>query len=236
MLKKIMWAVTFLALAGTAVVVQFMPETVPMHYDMSGNIDRWGSRYENLIFPLIMMLLSLLMTLLIRYYEKKAERSANEKERADAGTNVRVLGVTGAATAGMFAVLQGFILYGAYAAAVSGGERQAVDLGKVSCILLGILFIILGNFMTKTRINSTIGFRVSWSMYNDNTWRKSSRFAGCAVVATGVVTILLAVVMKNSLAAVMSSLGALFLACIAALIYAHGVYVKEIEAGGKKRL
>ena len=50
-MKRIMWAISVISLAGTAVVLQFMPEKVPMHYDLAGNIDRWGSKYENLIFP-----------------------------------------------------------------------------------------------------------------------------------------------------------------------------------------
>ena len=45
-----MWIISFIALAGTAIVLPYMPDSVPMHYDMSGNIDRWGSKYENMIF------------------------------------------------------------------------------------------------------------------------------------------------------------------------------------------
>ncbi len=73
-------------------------------------------------------------------------------------------------------------------------------------ILMGIIFIILGNFMTKTRINSTVGVRIGWSMYNDNTWRKSNRFGAYVILAS-----------------------------VATLIYAHKVYVQEIESekGGK---
>ena len=70
-MKKIMWAISIVSLAGTAVVLQFMPENVPMHYDMSGNIDRWGSKYENLIFPAIIILLSLFWTLFMGYFDKK---------------------------------------------------------------------------------------------------------------------------------------------------------------------
>ena len=31
----------------TAVVgVQFLPDQIPVHYNVAGEIDRWGSRYE----------------------------------------------------------------------------------------------------------------------------------------------------------------------------------------------
>lgn len=234
-MKKVMWAISFISLIGTAIVLQFMPDSVPMHYDAAGNIDRWGSKYENLIFPIIILAMSLFWTLIMRYFKKKALEAADEKESASAKANAKVLGIVGLCMAAMFTIMQGFILYGAYSEAVSGATQWTVDIGKVSVILMGIIFIVLGNFMTKTRINSAVGFRVSWSMYNDNTWRKSNRFGAYAIMIAGVVTIIMAVVMKNSFGAAMSAVGSVILASVVTLIYAHKVYVQEIESekGGK---
>lgn len=234
-MKKAMWIFSFISLAGTAISLQLMPDQVPMHYDAVGNIDRWGSKYENLIFPVIILAMSLFWTLFIRYYEKKALRETDGKESAGASSNAKVLGIVGLCMAAMFTVMQGFILYGAYNEAVSGATTWSVDMGKVSVILMGIIFIILGNFMTKTRINSTVGVRVSWSMYNDNTWRKSNRFGALAIMIAGVVTIIMAVILKNSFGAAMAAVGAVILAAVVTLVYAHKVYVQEIESekGGK---
>ena len=234
-MKKAMWIISFIALAVTAIVLQFMPDQVPMHYDAVGNIDRWGSKYENLIFPVIILAMSLFWTLFIKYYEKKALREIDGKESAGASSNAKVLGIVGLCMVAMFTVMQGFILYGAYTEAVSGATTWSVDIGKVSVILMGIIFIILGNFMTKTRINSTVGVRVSWSMYNDNTWRKSNRFGAFAIMIAGVVTIIMVALLKNSFGAAMAAVGAVILASVVTLIYAHKVYVQEIESekGGK---
>ncbi len=234
-MKKVMWVISFISLIGTAIVLKFMPDSVPMHYDVAGNIDRWGSKYENLIFPIIILAMSLFWTLIMRYFEKKALKAADEKESTSAKSNAKVLGIVGLCMVAMFTVMQGFILYGAYSEAVSGATQWTVDIGKVSVILMGIIFIVLGNFMTKTRINSAVGFRVSWSMYNDNTWRKSNRFGAYAIMIAGVVTIIMAVVMKNSFGASMSAVGTVILASVVTLIYAHKVYVQEIESekGGK---
>ena len=227
-MKKIMWIISFVSLAGTALALQFMPDLVPMHYDAFGNIDRWGSKYENLIFPMIILAMSLFWTLFMRYFEKKALKAADDKESAGAGSNAKVLGIVGLCMAGMFTVMQGFILYGAYSESVSGATQWTVDIGKVSLILMGILFIVLGNYMTKTRINSVVGFRVSWSMYNDNTWRKSNRFGAYAIMAAGVVTIFIAAILNNSFGAAMAAAGAVMLAVVVTLVYSHKVYVQEI--------
>lgn len=229
-MKKIMWAVSFISLIGTAIVLQFMPESVPMHYDAVGNIDRWGSKYENLIFPIIILAMSLFWTLFIRYFEKKALKDSDEKEGVGAKSNATVLGIVGLCMALMFTVMQGFILYGAYNEAISGATQWSFDIGKISVILMGVIFIVLGNFMTKTRINSAVGVRVSWSMYNDNTWRRSNRFGAYAIIIAGIVIIIMAVILKNSFGAAMAAVGTLILASVVTLVYAHKVYVQEIES------
>ena len=126
-------------------------------------------------------------------------------------------------------------MYGAVTAAASEATQMTVDIGKISIIMLGLIFIILGNFMTKTRINSTVGFRVNWSMYNDNTWRKSNRFGAYGLMIAGIFTIIIAVILKNSFIAAMASVGAVILTALITLVYAHKVYVSEIgsEKGGK---
>ena len=226
-----MWIISFIALAGTAIVLPYMPDSVPMHYDMSGNIDRWGSKYENMIFPIIILIMALFWTLFIRYYDRKAEEASNEKESAGSRSNAKVIGIAGLCTSVMFTVMQGFILYGSYTEAVSGALQETVDIGRVTCILMGILFIVIGNFMTKTRINSNVGVRVHWSRYNETTWRKSNRFGAIAFIIAGVLTILTAVFMKNSFAAVMIAVFYIILASIASVAYAHRVYRKEKAEG-----
>lgn len=230
-MKKIMWIISFISLIGTAIVLQFLPDRVPMHYDLAGNIDRWGPKYENLIFPVIILLMSLFWTAFIRFYEKKAANSQDDKEGAGAGSNAKVLGIVGVSMAAMFTIMQCFALYGAYVEAETEAQAAAVDIGRISCILMGVIFIVLGNFMTKTRINGTVGVRISWSMYNDNTWRKSNRFGAFAFMITGVLTILTGLLVKNSLGATVISLGYLCMATIATVIYAHKVYKLEIAQG-----
>ena len=49
--------IALLPLVITAAVLPFMPESVPMHYDINGNIDRMGSRYELLLMPLLIIVI-----------------------------------------------------------------------------------------------------------------------------------------------------------------------------------
>lgn len=55
--------------------------------------------------------------------------------------------------------------------------------------LIGLLFLILGNFMGKIRFNYTFGIRTPWTMSNETVWRKTHRMAGPVWMAAGVVMI-----------------------------------------------
>ena len=86
-----------------------------------------------------------------------SDKVSDEKESTGARSNAKVLSIVGISMAAMFTVMQGFILYGACIEAKTDALTSAVDIGKVSCILMGIIFIVLGNIMTKTRINGDAG-------------------------------------------------------------------------------
>ena len=51
--KKILYfALMFLPLLITVIALPFLPEQIPAHYNFAGEVDRIGSKFEMLIFPL----------------------------------------------------------------------------------------------------------------------------------------------------------------------------------------
>lgn len=231
--KRILWLAAFVSLVGTAAVLPLMPDRVPMHYNAAWEIDRWGSRYENLIFPLMTIGMALFFAALASFYERKAKQNAEDKESVQAASNAKVMWIVGAAVTVFFTAMQGMILYAAYRGATSDGSAQAENISRVTFILTGALYIVLGNYMPKTRRNSTVGMRVSWSMYNDNTWRKCNRFGGIVMMLTGVATMVTAL-LADVLPTVFLMLGYLMAATAIMLMYARRVYRAEIRSGGKE--
>ena len=52
-------------------------------------------------------------------------------------------------------------------------------------IILGILFMIIGNYLPKTEPNHIIGVRAPWTMNNPEVWRKVHRVSGFVLVLLG---------------------------------------------------
>ena len=114
-MKKIMWIVSFIPLVITAVALGFLPDRVPMHHNSYREIDRWGSKYENLIFPIIIIALALFWQLFIWHFEKKAAKTDDEKIRKEALSNTKVLCIVSISMSVMYCIMQCFFLYKAYA-------------------------------------------------------------------------------------------------------------------------
>ncbi len=229
-MKKVLWIVSLLPLVITAFLLQYLPDKIPMHFDGAGNIDRWGSKYESFLIPLVLIGCALLMTLIARYYEKKAERSSDEKERESARSNAKIILLVGLIMNIVFIVLQGVVLYTAYISAGTDIADSPVDFGKITCMVMGLSFIVLGNVMTKTRNNGAVGVRTVWSRYNDNTWRKSNRFGGIVLMGAGVLTIISAALAKTSGGANTLMLVWLGIVAVSTIVYSRKVYNDEKAA------
>lgn len=227
-MKKVMWIISFIPLVITAVVLGFLPDKVPMHYNSEGVIDRWGSKYENLIFPIIIIALTLFWQLFIRYFEKKAIKTQVEKEHKEALSNAKVLCIVSISMSVMYCIMQCFFLYGAYVEVTTDATHSVIDVAQISCILLGVMFVVIGNFMPKTRMNGVVGLRIVWSMHNDVTWAKSNRFAGVALIIVGVLTIITAIFAKGMLTTGLM-LVYLIVSLIVMLIYSYRVYKTQVK-------
>lgn len=83
-MKKLMWIVSVIPLLFTAVALQFMPDTIPMHSNLAGEIDRWGSKYESYIFPLLILAITLFWHLLPDTLKKS--RPGKIRQRAGGST------------------------------------------------------------------------------------------------------------------------------------------------------
>ncbi|MBR3188124.1 MAG: SdpI family protein, partial [Lachnospiraceae bacterium] len=53
------------------------------------------------------------------------------------------------------------------------------------------LFILIGNYMPKTRQNYTIGIKVPWALDNEENWNRTHRLAGYLWVAGGIILVIL---------------------------------------------
>ena len=171
----------YMPLIVTAVLLPFLPDKLPMHYNLKGAIDRFGSKYEALLLPVIIILLGYFMLMFARRFAVK-EDHGNEK----------IMLYSNMALMLFESFLQYLSIYKGYRFAVSEGTHSAgSSLLQFTNVALSILIIVLGNLMPKVRRNSAFGLRTVWSTKNDDTWFHSQRISGKILVASGIACLII---------------------------------------------
>ncbi len=66
-----------------------------------------------------------------------------------------------------------------------------MDISFYMELFMGLLFVIIGNFLPKTRHNYTIGIRIPWTLDNEENWNRTHRMAGYLWAAGGILLIIL---------------------------------------------
>lgn len=224
-MKKYYTAILLLVLlyiVSSAVLLILSPDIIPAHYGINGQPDRWGSKYENLLFPAIAVLIGVLFTLSAKKQQSKAENA-----------NAKPMLISAVAVMAFFNALT--IYLGIKAIALSSTAGNAVGLpgvGKFFGVAMGALLCLLGNIMPKVRMNSVFGLRTKWSKANDRVWQKSQRFSGITAVAHGIATIIASILLSDMwIFIVLIALTVVWVVlCIAA---SYRYYKDDMKAGPK---
>ena len=207
--RKWILGIIVLSVIVTVVLMQFMPDQIPAHYNSAGVVDRMGSKYESLIWPATTAFMGgffLFMT--------KVVKTSSEK---------KVLHIVGIVMELFFVALGVYFMAKSIATEQSGTDINA-DVSRMAGIAIGIVLIVLGNFMPKISRNKLFGLRTTWTLKSDVVWQKSNRFCGICGVACGLLVALSAAILPSS--AVLITCVGLFAAWVVLSVFASYRYSK----------
>ena len=185
--KMIFYCLMVLPLAVVLIALQFLPDQIPAHYDLSNQVTRWGSKYEALIFPVFTMFFGFFMLGIAKFSAKQEKYGKN---------NENVCIIAGITVLILFNATTGYFLYTDFNK-VENLSSVSFDINQLGFGILGISMIIIGNIMPKVRMNSVMGLRTSWSMKNELTWKKSQRFGGISFIIGGIAIIVICIFTKG---------------------------------------
>lgn len=163
----------------------FLPDSIPAHYNGAGEVTRWGSKYETLIFPALMLPYGLLFL--------GGCRMTREFPSGETSERIMVI-----ANIVQFVVFDMMIVYFLYADFRQAERLPALpDLNRILCGATGLGLIALGNWIPKLKEPGPVGLRTPWSMKSVPVWRKCQRFAGWSLVAAGAASFLAALLAEG---------------------------------------
>lgn len=212
------------SLVIAAAALQILPDNIPSHFGINGDVDRVGSKYEVFLFAGTVILTTVIGILIRRKFEKEQAAASDEKASAHSAGNAKICGIVCTA---MNAVMIGFECV-FIAVGYSGLQQISGTEGELYCsvmaILMGIMFAVLGNVMPKMKMNGLMGLRTSWSMKNDTVWERSQRMGGTVTFFGGVAIILAGIILRGYPALVAMMI--IFLVIFAIMIKgSHQIYI-----------
>ena len=66
-----------------------------------------------------------------------------------------------------------------------------VDITFFMELLMGVLFIVIGNYLPKSRQNYTVGIKIPWTLATEENWNRTHRFAGYLWIVGGIIMIII---------------------------------------------
>ena len=223
-MKILKWILCVITVLSTILMLFVLPDTVPVHFDINGMADRWGSKFELLILPVVLIACAFSMEPLKNSYINKSKNANDEKEKAEHLTNAKVLNITSVVTMFLFSIMNLITLYNTYIMVYPDTDLPQFDIMRAVGAVMGIVIVVLGNYMPKTRLNSNIGFRLPWTMYNDNTWNKSNRFASYVFMIVGAILAISSLLFESGAIVGMVTF---LIGMVIVIAYAYIVYSRE---------
>lgn len=172
--KKLLLFTSILILLSSLVGCVFwyqLPEKMPTHFNLLGQADG----YNHKVFAIFgLPALMLLMHWLLLFLMIKDPKSSNISSKIQLLIYWIIPFVSCLSMISIFGESLGYSMMS----------------GLLAQIFMGVVMIVIGNYLPKTHRNYIIGIRLPWTLENDENWRKTHRLAGKIWVLGGLLLFL----------------------------------------------
>lgn len=202
--------VLMIGLIGYTLYIYFkLPNTVPSHWNVYGEVDGWSHKSIVFVTLLIPVLTYYGMPLL-----RKIDPKRKNYEKYEETFNIFriILTVT-------FMILHLVIIY-----ASQGNE---INISLFVPLFIGVMFIVLGNYMARVKQNFFIGIKTPWTLSSETVWNKTHRVGGYVFVLSGILMILASIITGPIM--IIVSISIILVGTFGTIVYSYLLYKKENE-------
>lgn len=166
--------VGFAAFAASFVVFPSLPDRVPIHWNLRGQVDGYGSRmFAAFFFPCVILGILGLLAVLPRLTPKSMPI------------------YTFSTTYAYIALLSTGLFTYIHILALLAGMGHVPDFRRALMGGMFLCFALMGNVLGKVTRNPYVGIKVPWTLASDRVWNATHRLAAWLFVASGVFGLIL---------------------------------------------
>jgi uncharacterized membrane protein len=160
----------FIAIAGATAAYLYpsLPDQIPTHWNMQGEVDDYMSKPWGV---LIMPLAAIFVFVLMKVIPIISPRGFRTEQFADV-VNIFMVAMVG-------------FMSGVSLLVLLEASGRNVHINEMIFAGIGLLFIVMGNYLGKVRKNFFLGIRTPWTLASDEVWSRTHRLGGRVFVLIG---------------------------------------------------
>ena len=159
--------ICLLPLVISFAVYSKLPDQIAIHWDDAGNPDNYAAKWVAAFgMPLLLLAIHLIGMVTIKKKKKKSNQSAA----------MRLLSFWLVPVLSVIVVPVTLLI----------GMGKDIPISTVVTMIVGIVFVVSGNYLPKSRQNYTIGIKLPWTLADVDNWNKTHRLAGALWIAAGI--------------------------------------------------
>ena len=212
-LKKNKWrmvstsAIILLPILGGLLLWNKLPDKIPYHWGVNGEVDGWASKTTAVFLLPLFMLAMQWLCILCTGLDPKAKNV----------TTTKMMGIV----LWIIPMLNLFLHVMVYLAALG----HEVSMAVMMPLVMGVLFVVIGNYLPKCKQSYTMGIKLPWTLSDEGNWNATHRLAGKLWVAGGLLTMTCALLSGVWAFIVMMSI--LVVMCAVPTVYSYRYYKKH---------
>ena len=172
--SRLTFAVVGLSWIVALAALPYLPETIPVHWNIYGEADGFSGRLTGAFsIPALITLTTALLVVLPRF-DRMRETFEDSRDIYAMVT---------------FSTVS--LILGIQSIAMLSSAGMNVPVAVAFPILLGFFFIVIGSLMPYVRRNTTIGFRLPWTIRNEAVWKRTHEHGGTVFLLAGVLMVII---------------------------------------------
>lgn len=198
--------ISVIVLIINLIAYKFLPDRVPVHWGMNGEVNRYGPKMEHVIMSGIPLVLFFVLNFLPAIDPKKDSFKKHTK-----AYSIMIL----------FIII---LISGINLIALCAGLGFGIKFSIAFPLFIGVFFIGMGNYMSQIRPNYFVGIRTPWTLASEYVWRKTHRFGGLIFILIGIIQLLSIFIGSWG---ILLFLGAVLVGIIVIYIYSYFIFAKS---------
>jgi len=211
-LMKLIWLIFLVPGIYLSAIWHKLPATVPVHFNLAGEVDRYGSRNELVTLVLILTAVNIVVYLLFTniYRIDRMKYAQENRNRLQSMAFVLCVFISAVLCTIIYSVFRHPISF--FPGLIFSG--------------VGLLFCFMGNYMHNIKPNYFAGFRLPWTLGNEDNWRKTHLLGGKLFFAGGLLIVAVCL-LTPVLISIVAFLIITFTLVIIPVVYSYRLYKKQ---------